>query len=150
MKIELRNVEYAAFASQETHCFSATIYVDGKKAGTVSNQGRGGPDNIEPYALQQRIDAYAKTLPLIDCTEFGGTGTMPSSAEIIIGDLLNAYLEERDLKRLCTKKTLFRIPTEEYAEGEYRTVKAKFSPAVKTYLVNKYGGDVVILNERFR
>jgi hypothetical protein len=45
MKVELKNVKYSAFASQETHCFEATVYIDGKRVGTVSNEGYGGPDS---------------------------------------------------------------------------------------------------------
>ena len=31
MKIKIKNIKYAAFQSQETHCFEATVYVDGRK-----------------------------------------------------------------------------------------------------------------------
>jgi hypothetical protein len=152
MKIELKNVKYAAFNSQETHCFSATVYIDGIRSGTVSNEGHGGPDSFEPYSLQKTLDAYAKTLPRVDLSDMFNDGkvhTIPSSAEILIGNLMNAYLEDRDLKRLCAKKVLFKIPGETYKAGEYNTVKGKFTPEVKTYLVNKYGKDVEIVNERF-
>ena len=40
MKITLKNVKYSEFASQETYCFEATIYLDGKKAGQVRNDGQ--------------------------------------------------------------------------------------------------------------
>lgn len=149
MKIELKNVKYAAFASEETSCFSATVYIDGVKAGTVSNEGRGGPDRLEPRALFERINAYAATLPPIDVSEFHSDGqhTMPQSSETLIGNILNAYLTRKDLMRLCSKKVLFRIPGETYEEGEYRTLKVQFSPAVKAQLVAKYGPSVEILNE---
>jgi hypothetical protein len=42
MKITLKNFKHAAFASQETYCFEATVYIDGKKAGIASNEGHGG------------------------------------------------------------------------------------------------------------
>lgn len=42
MQIVLKNVKNHADMSEETNCFSATIYVDGKKVGTVKNDGRGG------------------------------------------------------------------------------------------------------------
>lgn len=109
MKIELRNVKYAAFASQETHCFSATVVIDGAVVGTVSNEGHGGSDDFRPWELEKRLDAYAKTLPPIDCTTFGGEGTMPSSAEMLIGDLMNEWLSARDLKRRIGKKMLFTV-----------------------------------------
>lgn len=42
MQITLKNFKHAAFASQETYCFEATVYIDGKKAGIASNDGHGG------------------------------------------------------------------------------------------------------------
>ena len=61
MKIELKNIKLAQFASQETNCYQASIYVDGKKSGTVRNDGQGGADllcssdhSCEPAALPRR------------------------------------------------------------------------------------------------
>ena len=45
--IELRGIKRTAWASEETHCYQATLYVDGEKWGTVSNQGHGGCDVVE-------------------------------------------------------------------------------------------------------
>lgn len=152
MKIELKNIKFAAFATEETHCFNATVYLDGTRSGTVSNEGHGGPNRYEPFALEKTIDAYAKTLPPIDTSDMyddGKVHTMESSADILIGNLMNSWLVDRDLKRHCSKKVLFKIPGETYKPGEYNTVKGKFTPEVKAYLVNKYGKDVEILNERF-
>ena len=42
MKLTLKNVKVNKAMSEETHCFSATIYKDGKKVGTVCNRGHGG------------------------------------------------------------------------------------------------------------
>lgn len=46
--VELRNVKHAEFASHETACFEATVYVDGRKFCVVSNEGMGGADRFEP------------------------------------------------------------------------------------------------------
>lgn len=43
----LKNLKYAAFASEETHCFEATVYVDGKRFCIASNEGHGGPDRYD-------------------------------------------------------------------------------------------------------
>jgi hypothetical protein len=44
MKLELKNIKYFASGSQETPCYTATVYVDGKKAIYVDNDGHGGCD----------------------------------------------------------------------------------------------------------
>ena len=46
-KIILKNLKYAAFASEETSCFSATVYCDGKRLCTARNDGRGGCDSYD-------------------------------------------------------------------------------------------------------
>ena len=50
-KISIKNLKTAAFASQETLCFSATVYVDGKAFCTVRNEGTGGPNMFEALPL---------------------------------------------------------------------------------------------------
>lgn len=150
MKIELKNVKHAAFASEETNCFSATVYVDGVKAGTVSNDGHGGPDRLEPRALAEKINAYAATLPPSDVSDMyddGQVHTMPQCAETLIGEILNNCLERKELKRLCARKVLFRKPGEIYQKGEYNTLNCRFSPQAKQQLVAKYGEKVEIMNE---
>jgi len=140
--VTIKNVKHAAFASHETACFDATVYIDGKKAGTVSNDGQGAPDIFEPHSLRDTLDAIASKLPPVEV--FGHE--MQCNSELLIADLLDAELNRRTLKRQCSTKTLFRKPGEAYSEGEYHTLKAKYSPAVKAFLTGKYGSDVVILN----
>jgi hypothetical protein len=110
VKIELRNVKYAAFASQETLCFEAVIYLDGVKAGTVSNEGHGGSNMYSPWAVEEKLAAHAKTLPAIvsDYLEDDGKPfSYPASADTVIDDLLQAFLAERDLRRLLKSKLAF-------------------------------------------
>lgn len=50
MIIELKNLKTLASLSEETHCYTATIYVDGKPAFQASNRGHGGCDDYRPIA----------------------------------------------------------------------------------------------------
>jgi hypothetical protein len=63
MKIELRKFKMLKGLSQETLCFTADVYIDGVKAGEVSNEGHGGPHSFSPHALADRLRAYASSLP---------------------------------------------------------------------------------------
>ena len=111
MNIELKKIKYAAFASEETSCFTAEIWIDGKKEGTVSNDGHGGSDNLHPWQLGKRIDEYAKTLPQRDVSDIYDDGKkhfMEESAETLIGDLLNDFLAAKELKRLLSKKVVYK------------------------------------------
>jgi hypothetical protein len=43
-RITLKNIKHAEFASEETNCYKASVYFDGKRVGIVSNDGHGGCD----------------------------------------------------------------------------------------------------------
>ena len=120
MQIEVRNVKVAKFASEETLCFEATVYVNGKRVATVGNDGHGGPDRWSDYAVERQIDAYAKTLPPV---KFRVSDTevmdLEQNAEMIIGDLVNEALLLNDFKRDLSKRIMW---IDE--EGKVRMTKA--------------------------
>jgi hypothetical protein len=111
MKIELKNIKHAEFASQETNCYEATIYINGKREGLVSNDGQGGCDNVTPWQLAQEIDEYAKTLPPVVCEwidpKTGEPFVLEQTHETIFGDILTSWLMSKDLKRLMSKRIVF-------------------------------------------
>jgi hypothetical protein len=111
MNIELKNIKYSEFASHETSCYQATIYIDGKKVGTVENDGHGGTDMVHPWSVAQQIDAYAETLPKTVCDfidpETGKPAEIEQNHETIFGDILADWLRAKDLKRAMAKRILF-------------------------------------------
>lgn len=148
MKIELKNLKYSAFASHETDCFEATLYVDGKKSGRVWNDGQGGSHGYEDWEVAKKIDAYAKTLPEVDISEYfndGETHTIPQSAETLIAELVQHWLQ----KKQCANKVMYRIPTHTYKNDEWHVIKEKFTPEVRARLVAKYGEKTVFFNDKF-
>jgi len=63
--IQLKNVKIAWNMSEETTAFTATLYINGKKAAHVKNDGRGG-DNWPSFAdrdLRDRFYEFCKSLP---------------------------------------------------------------------------------------
>ncbi len=148
MKIELKNVKHSEFASQETDCFEATLYIDGKRSGRVWNDGQGGSHGYEDWDACKRIDAYAKTLPESDISEFFSDGekhTIPQSAETIISELVQKWLQ----KKQCANKVMYRIPSYTYKQDEWHSIKGKFTPEVRARLVAKYGQETVFFNDQF-
>jgi hypothetical protein len=111
MKIELKNIKHSEFASHETHCYQATIYIDGKRVGTVENQGYGGCDFVHPASVAHQINEYAKTLPKIVChfidPKTGKPAELDQDCDIIFGELVNDWLKAKDLKRMMSKRVLF-------------------------------------------
>jgi len=55
-RITLKNLQHGARASQETHCFNATIYLDGERAFKASNEGSGHRNEYFPYQRQGERD----------------------------------------------------------------------------------------------
>ena len=107
MKIELKNVKYSEFASHETSCFEASVYIDGKRIGTASNDGQGGSNNYDSRELVEALTAYANTLPTRTWTLNGEAVEVPPDMDTVIHDLLMAHLYARDLKRDMAKRILF-------------------------------------------
>ena len=59
--IEIKNLKLNTHFSQETHCFTATVYIDGKRAFSAENEGRGGPNNYYPYGKTQKAGIKRET-----------------------------------------------------------------------------------------
>lgn len=67
MKVELKKLKVHNDMSEETTCFSAEVYIDGKHVGHAKNDGRGGCTFIHPEQgmrpTLEAAEAWAKTLP---------------------------------------------------------------------------------------
>ena len=109
--IELKNIKHIAWMSEETHCYQATLYVDGVKWGIVSNAGHGGCDDFygetrsdgDLRALNDQIkETYAPY-------EYEGT-TLKQNLEMVCGDLVNQWLRDKDFNRAIKSKVLFTKP----------------------------------------
>lgn len=70
MEITVKNVKIAQFASEETLCFEATVYIDGKRTFVASNDGRGGCNRYrgDRSAISAAED-WAKTQPPVVCPD---------------------------------------------------------------------------------
>lgn len=65
MELSLRKVKYYAELSEETPCYTAELYMDGKKVATVKNDGRGGSTDVyytEGWQSEsaQKLEEYAQ------------------------------------------------------------------------------------------
>lgn len=103
MKIELKNVQHAKFASHETECFTATVYIDGVKRGTVENDGHGACHLYHPHQIEIELNEYAKTLP-----QYEAFGMMLThDADSLIDEAFYTVVHTKDLKRLLKCDLLF-------------------------------------------
>lgn len=131
MKITLKNVSYSAALSEETAAFSAIVCADGTPFATVSNHGTGGgnewhsiynrstntADHETFDRVKAAVDAYADTLPAIECPQFprnkdGSVWSYKADADSLVDDALSDWIAERDLKRrMKAKEVLFKDPS---------------------------------------
>lgn len=131
MRIELKNVQINHTLSEETFCYTATIYVDGKRAFEASNHGHGGPDSYQPVRgytgpSEQEIDAWLKANRAPDTT-YGIT--IDHSFEIEVGELLNAHVAAAERRRVT--KAFDKILAKQIAalrDGKLVTWKAPPTP----------------------
>lgn len=106
-KIELKNLKYSEFASQETYCFEASVYIDGKKAGTVSNQGCGGCHSYHPNTLYHILAKEAAKLPHHEWRLNEEVLSVAPDADTIISELVTEALTAKDLKSGMRRRILF-------------------------------------------
>ena len=109
--IELKNIKHTAWASHETHCYQATLYVDGVRWGTVSNQGHGGCDDL--HGENKSYDEIKELNDRIEETyepyQYEGY-TLKKDLEMVCHDLVNQWLRDKDFNRAMKSKVLFTKP----------------------------------------
>jgi hypothetical protein len=142
MKVELKNIKYAAFASEETHCFEASLYINGKPRGTVSNEGHGGSDRFSDWQAEDELNTYAKNhLPPRMYEWDGQTHAFNQTAESIVQDLLNAYLARKQLQRIMRDKVVF------LQDGKlFQTTVLKSAATREQYIKSKQNEGKTVLN----
>jgi len=152
MQITLKNIKHSEFASQETYCYQASIYVDGIKSGTVRNDGWGGADHIDwnSKEIEQRVDAWVSVQPRMP-VPWDKSETIKFSLEILFSNLIDQWLSDKEFKRVLRKGliiinnnnekscySVYKIP------AFYKDKKAElFERIVKLEIVNK---DSICLN----
>lgn len=125
MRIEIKSVKQAAFASHETSCFECKVFVDGKFMFHAENDGHGGPNLYLPVGsythadIKKVIDEAAK---IVD-TDF-------EPLDLLIAQLMDKELTKKQLTRYFKKGQLTFLngrelrTTKTIPEGEMEKYKA--------------------------
>ena len=149
--IELRKFKHAEFASEETNCFEAEVWVNGRPGFHAKNDGRGGYDHYTPISYDDKgraneeiaraiLRAHAASLPP---RKHGyGDGAYTVSVETLIGDAVAAKLAEREVDRLVRKMGAAVLTIE---GGKLLSRKGQPVAAVAAYL-KRTKPDAVVLN----
>jgi hypothetical protein len=137
-KIELKNIQVMESMSEETPCYTASLYHNGALVAKVSNHGHGGPDRIEPvkgitYGMIASIEAAVKdTFPPIDMSEYG-MEPLPADLESICHQLVEDNRILKSLKRtLKTKLVFFKVPQLPEKKEDAALYEVPLSPTGRT------------------
>ena len=107
-KIEMKNISYYARGSEETPCYNATVYINGKKAVEVSNDGHGGCDRQHTYPQSEfnvrEIDRWCVEKFGQSTWEHGGkTYSIDLDLEHYCHEQLYNWLDAKELKKELKK-----------------------------------------------
>lgn len=141
----LTDVQYSEALSEETACFSALVVDDdGVDICRVRNHGHGGADLVDVIDKKrfERLNAYVAKLPPTK-TKYGD---LDPCLELFVGELLNNWINDRTLRRMCQRATVFRIKTD--APNVERIIKRPYTAEVAAHIRKTYGKDLIeICNE---
>ena len=117
MKIELKKLKVFEAGSEETNCFTADIWIDGRYQGSARNDGRGGSHIISPPSLERILNDWGKQLPPYNLgipSHEDPTKPMmvDQDAESLINDLVQDFLNAKDLKKIFRTKVAFTRPNQ--------------------------------------
>ena len=158
---ELKKLKIYVGMSRETTAFNAELWIDGKLAAHVENDG-GGRSNLIRWvdmmhgmsAFQDAFNAWTKAMPPVPCEDDWaierGFGPMEMDAEFWISLEVERVGSEQDWKRKCARNTLIRLVGD--SPDEFRAYKpaAKYSPEFAAQIRAKHGVNLIeIINERF-
>src|SRR6185437_6844340 len=138
MEIVLKNIKVNERLSEETTCFSATIYIDGVRAGEASNRGYGGMTEYrgnDAQGMKLLLDAeeYCRKLPprTYPGADDGKDLVLKLNLEGFIDDLVTEHLKKRDLESFVRKmeKAMLTGIVVGVPEKEYRVWKLKVTIA---------------------
>ena len=127
--------------SEETLCFSATIYFDGKKVGYARNNGCGGCNRYDwdSREIRETVEQWANEQE----TEFKF-----DVLDQLIDDIIQEYETNKWLKRQCKKKVVFRLKGDK--KGEWHLLNYPWCQKAVDFIEERYGDKVeCIANERF-
>ena len=159
MEYSVKNVK--SFQGREGNGYECTLYLDGKKIGTVTDVADGG-GYAQFYISRkdiEKLDAHCKSLPRIyygdneqstsltkeQYEEFWKDG-QEITKDTFLSSLVDKWENDKRMKRICRTKTAFTY--DGVKKSSFMTINSKFSEAIKFQLEVKYKGkNLIIYNE---
>ena len=104
-KITLKRIVFYERMSEETNCFVADLYINGKKVGECKNDGQGGctsyyGNSLENNEIIRQTEKYFKSLPVVVKRYNDLDLKYQPSLETEIDDLFYEYIKKKDEKKM--------------------------------------------------
>ena len=149
MNLEMKAINHSEWASEETYCYQANVYLDGKPFAMVSNDGHGGCDRDYSHnnfkgdyrATMKKVDEYFKSLPNTDPCDLFPEG-IEQTFEQWCHDQVCTYLYRKDLKKALKKNKVVQKKNKEGKMGLWDYDHRHTSENIKRHFP-----DAVILND---
>ena len=121
--MELKNLSHNVTFSEETHCFKASININGKRMFSASNGGNGGSNFYSPSDFGKGKEAFEESMAIareeakqytLKKIELGedlqwaidafGDGKSDELIDWLIADLINEQLTLKEMRKTLKKK----------------------------------------------
>lgn len=143
MKIELKRISLNRQLSEETACFSADLWVEGRKIGTVANRGTGGCDEFHgDQDAYDRADAWCKA-NLPRWRLFEGEADHPTDLEMHCAGIVARHEGEQQMARKLKARLLVKLP-DRGGLWEFKANGDTSSPQTHAAFLAKYPGAVIL------
>lgn len=93
-RIALKAIKIHHGLSEETYAYTASVYLDGKRVGSVKNDGRGGPDMLDVADRKAR-----EAVEAIQREYFPGD----YGEDVLFGEMLNEHLLQQEVAKSWKK-----------------------------------------------
>ena len=151
MKIELKNFKHAIFASEETLCFTAAVYVDGTRTFDVSNSGKGEENRVHPVKGRnwddvRRVQDWIAKQPKVKLED---DMEINDDLDFFLSRLADREVAKKRLKALLRKHVVFYDPNPQtggLCELPSSVKPAEFTDAHRKSLKGIYN-NCLILND---
>ena len=161
MNLEMKSIKHFASGSEETYCYTAVVYLDGKPFAHVSNDGHGGSDRVHHHeksplikvkgAWRKKYDEIEKYFASLPKTDVGVYDFRPEgfdqTFEYWCHDQVSNFLTKKDMKRLMNRCVVAQIKEDgELRVCQWNKPKGKPDWLLKEMIKKEYE-DVTILND---
>lgn len=143
MTFELKSLKIHERMSEETVCFEAFMYWNGKNVGFAENSGKGAPTeyHFKDKAIEVEVMAWAAQQPVESTDEFA------SPFEMVLDALVYREDTAKQLARMCRKGLAYRLKSD--PKGQWTVVNRPYTPERAQALKEKYGDQLdMIAQER--